>query len=516
MKRDTLAEVILPLSVRGTFTYRIPEDKADKISPGLRVAVSFGNKKLYSGIISEIRGENEDENITNYKEIGDILDNKPVIYPLQLGLWEWISEYYMCYKGEVMRAAIPSGLCLESETILRPNPEFQGVHKLDTDELRLFNTIENRANTSLKTLPKSLNERSTLKLINGLVMKNALITGQSLKEKYRPKEEPYVIMSSKYTDYDLNKYLDDLKKAPKQQAVLSAYIRVTGYSSGSDLFPVKRSVLLRESGALPSSLNTLIKKGILVSLSLETSRLKTPGAESSPLANLTPVQMEAMEKTRLLLKEKGVVLLHGVTSSGKTEIYIHLIEEQLRAGRQVLYLLPEISLATHIIDRLSKHFGNKSAVYHSRLSDAEQVEIWNRVAGAGKKESINLIIGARSAIFLPFSKPGLIIVDEEHDSSFKQTDPSPRYNARDTSIMLGVMAGANVLLGSATPSLETYHNARTGKYGLVEIRERYGNVNMPEIILADTRDAARKKGWFRILLPGSYGTSTMLFQKTNR
>jgi primosomal protein N' (replication factor Y) len=493
MKKGTLAEVILPLSVKGTFTYRISGDKAGKISPGSRVAVSFGSKKLYSGIVSGIRGEEENEDANDYKEIGELLDQKPVLNPLQLGLWEWISDYYMCHAGEVMRAALPSGLCLESETIIRPNTEFLDIHKLDYDELRLFNTIENRSGISLKSLPQKINDRGTINILNGLVMKNAVITGQSLKQKYSPKEEPYVVISSKYTDKELNKYLDDLGKAPKQQAILSAYLKLTGYSSGSDLFPVKRSVILKESDALPSSLNTLIKKGILVSLNLETSRLKTLISGISPPATLTGIQSEAMEKTRLLLKEKGVVLLHGVTSSGKTEIYIHLIDEQLRAGRQVLYLLPEISLTSHIIDRLSKHFGNNSAVYHSRLTDAEQVEIWNRVAGTGKQDRINLIIGARSSIFLPFSNMGLIIVDEEHDTSFKQADPSPRYNARDTSIMLGAMTGSHVILGSATPSLESYHNARTGKYGLVELKERYGNVNMPEIILADTRDAARKK-----------------------
>lgn len=492
MKKELTAKVILPLAVRGTFTYRIPEELAGKVFRGSRVVVSFGNKKLYSGIVSEISPAIQTEERT-IKEISDLLDKTPVINPLQLEFWKWISEYYMCNPGEVMRAAIPSGLSLESETLIRSNPAFSEIHSLGNEAMQLYNTIENKSAVYLKSLPSTINERGTINILNELVLKNAVIAGQSIREKYKPKEEIYIVLSGKYTDNELNNILDNLLRAPKQHDLLSVYLRLTGYSSGADIFPVKRSVLLKESGALPSSVNTLVKKGIFVSLNLESSRLKNVLTSHLPLRQLTPVQAEALEKVKVLIKEKGIVLLYGVTSSGKTELYIHLIEEQLRNGKQVLYLLPEIALTTQIIERLRKHFGNLTAVYHSRFTDAEQVEIWNRVADPIRKDSYRLILGARSSLFLPFSNLGLVIVDEEHDSSYKQSDPSPRYNARDSAIMLASLTGAPVILGSATPSIETYHNAVSGKYGLAELRERFGEVKMPEIIIADTRDAARKK-----------------------
>ena len=492
MKKELFAKVILPLAVRGTFTYRIPEELTGKVFQGSRVVVSFGNKRLYSGIVAEISPSIPAEERT-IKEISDLLDKTPVINPLQLEFWKWISEYYMCSQGEVMRAAIPSGLSLESETLIRSNPAFSDIHSLDSEAMKLYNTIENKAAVYLKGLPARINERSTIKILNELVIKNAVITGQSIREKYKPKEEIYIVLSMKYTDNELNNILDNLIRAPKQHNLLSVYLRLTGYSSGADLFPVKRSVLLKESGALPSSVNTLVKKGIFVSLTLESSRLKNVLESPLPLRQLTPLQAGALEKVKNLIKEKGIVLLYGVTSSGKTELYIHLIEEQLRNNRQVLYLLPEIALTTQIVERLRKHFGNSTAVFHSRFTDPEKVEIWNRVGDPLRKDSFKLILGARSSLFLPFSNLGLVIVDEEHDSSYKQSDPSPRYNARDSAIKLASLAHAPVILGSATPSVETYHNAVTGKYGLAEIGERFGEVKMPEIILADTRDAARKK-----------------------
>lgn len=492
MKKELFAEVILPLAVKGTFTYRIPEELASKVFQGSRVVVSFGNKKLYSGIVSEISSEVHGE-MRKIKDISDLLDRMPVVNAFQLEFWKWISEYYMCNPGEVMRAAIPSGLSLESETLIRPNPSFSGIHSLDGEAMQLYNIIENKASVYLKGLPYRINERNTIKILNELVLKNAVITGQSIKEKYKPKEESFIILPRKHTESELNSILDNLSRAPKQYNLLSEYLRLTGYSSGADLFPVKRSVLLKESGALPSSVNSLVKKGIFISLNLETSRLKNGITGEAPLKQLTVVQAEALAQVKILIKEKSIVLLHGVTSSGKTELYIHLIEEQLRNGKQVLYLLPEIALTTQIIERLRRHFGNSTALFHSRFTDAEQVEIWNRVADPLRKDCYNLILGARSSLFLPFRNLGLVIVDEEHDSSYKQSDPSPRYNARDSAIMLASLAGAPVILGSATPSLETYHNAVSGKYGLVEIGERFGEVQMPEIILADTRDAARKR-----------------------
>jgi primosomal protein N' (replication factor Y) (superfamily II helicase) len=432
MEKMLFAEVILPFAVKGTFTYKIPDRMADVLAPGSRVLVELGKRKLYSGIVSVIHDKHEGE-ADGLKEILQLLDKSPVVSSVHLEFWKWVSEYYMCTQGEVMKAALPSGLCLEGEA------------------------------------------------------------GREIREKYQPREELFVILSKKYTDGELNDILDNLSRAPKQENILSAYLRLTGYSPGSDLFPVKKSLLLKEADALQPSLDILIRKGILVLLNLGVSRIKRVEEEKVLLCGLTENQLKAFSSVKSGLEEKEIILLHGVTSSGKTEVYIHLIEEQLKKGKQVLYLLPEIALTTQIISRLRRHFGNITGIYHSRISDAEQVEIWNRVGNTSTKDSFMLMLGARSALFLPFSNLGLIIVDEEHDSSYKQSDPAPRYNARDSAIMLASFTGAGIVLGSATPSLESYNNALTGKYRLVEIAERFGKINMPEIILANTRDAARKK-----------------------
>ena len=300
-------------------------------------------------------------------------------------------------------------------------------------------------------------------------------------------------MSKKYSDSELNGILDDLSGAPRQLTIMTSYLRLTGYYSGSDLFPVKKSILLRESGALTSSISALIKKGILISLNLEISRLRQEETQTEPLRDLSAGQAQVFGSLLSQLKEKDIILLHGVTSSGKTELYIRLIDEQIRKGKQVLYLLPEIALTTQITFRLKKHFGPSATVFHSKLTDAERVEIWKRVARNDDNKGFSLIIGARSSLFLPFYDLGLVIVDEEHDSSYKQHDPSPRYHARDSGIIMASLWGAKTILGSATPSVESMFNANSGKYGYVWMGERYGKINLPEIIVANTREAYRKK-----------------------
>ena len=491
MKTEQFADIILPLAVKGRFTYRIPAEFTGRLMPGSMVIVQFGSRKLYSGVVYELYDDLPE--LKQVKDILDILDSVPVIDGLQLNFWKWISEYYMCTLGEVMKAALPAGFCLESETHLKINPDFRDIRSLESSSALIFSFIENKGSAPLKSLPGTAGNRNTLKIINELIIKQAVIAGESILERYKPRESTFMILSRKYTDKELNSILDSLSKAPRQYDVLSAYIRMTGYKAGSDLFPVRKPLLLKESGALPSSVNSLERKGILVSVNLEVSRLTESPVRQEPLRELSPMQAEAFTSIKRQFDDKEIVLLHGITSSGKTEIYIHLIEEQLNRGKQVLYLLPEIALTAQIIERLRKHFGPLTGIYHSRFNDAEKVEIWKRVAYKNPANSYRLILGVRSALFLPFENLGLVIVDEEHDGSYKQHDHSPRYHARDSAIVLAGLSGAKTVLGSATPSIESYHNAVLGKYGLAILSERFGKINQPEIIVANTREAYRKK-----------------------
>jgi primosomal protein N' (replication factor Y) len=491
MKRKQFAEIILPLAVKGKFTYIVPDELIEKTQPGCRVVVQFGNRKLYSGIVFSVnQAISEAEKL---KTIIDVLDAVPLVTGTQLNLWHWVSEYYMCSPGEVMKAALPSGFCLESETLLKPNPDFNDLRSLDQSSLIILNMVENKGSVYLKSLPSSVNNKNTLRIVNDLIFRNIIITGESIEERYRPKEESFVTLSRKYSEPELNQILDNLFNAPRQNELLSAYLRMTDYQTGAEPLPVKKSLLLKESVALASSLSSLQKKGILSSSKIEVGRLNVISARKQPLRDLSNTQSDALVSINEQFKKKNTVLLYGVTSSGKTEIYIHLIEEQMKIGKQVLYLLPEIALTKQIISRLEKHFGSVTGVYHSGFSDSEKVEIWRKTADNTSGTGFRLIIGVRSSLFLPFSNLGLIIVDEEHDGSYKQQDPAPRYNARDSAIILAGFHNAKVVLGSATPSIESFHNCVMGKYGLVELHERFGKVRLPEIMIADTREAYRKK-----------------------
>jgi primosomal protein N' (replication factor Y) len=425
------ADIILPLAVRGKFTYAIPENLLNLVRPGVKALVQFGSKNFYTGIVSKVHGNTPD--FRNIRPVISVNDTSLVVNEKQLGHWEWMAEYYMSTAGEIMKAAIPSALLPEG-SISSP-----------------------------------------------------------VTEKYRPREETFIRLASGYNDHDLNEILDNLRKAPKQAALLTTYLHLSGYSSGSEIKPVLKSTLIRESGSGPGILEALIGKGIVTPLRMEVGRLNEVLQKNEPLNILTERQSAALESIRSYFKEKDIVLLHGITSSGKTEIYFHLIDEQMKHGKQVLYMLPEIALTTQIILRLQKHFGKQVGVYHSRFNDQERVEIWKRVADQDPASGYRIILGVRSSLFLPFSNLGLIIIDEEHDSSYKQHDPSPRYNARDSAIMLAAIHKAKTLLGSASPSVESYYNSLTGKYGLVELKERYGSIRLPNIILANTREAYRKK-----------------------
>jgi len=423
MTINHFADIILPLAVRGRFTYSVPDEIAEDVKPGVMVTVQFGRQNLYSGIVYRLH--NSKPEIKNIRPIISIYDKNPLINDSQLRLWLWISEYYLCSEGEVMKAALPSEISLNN---------------------------------------------------------------------YKPRLESFISLSRKYSETELNEILDQLKKAPRQQDILSAYIRLTEYGDiGSEIKPVKKSVLLSEVHSSAGILDALIDKGILSSALLSVSRIPETDSFKEPIKKLSEAQSVAFELIKKQFLEKDIVLLHGVTSSGKTEIYIHLIEEQLKKGKQVLYMLPEIALTTQIILRLKKHFGAVTGVYHSRFSDPEKVEIWKKVAEKDPLTSYRLILGVRSSLFLPFSDLGLIIIDEEHDGSYKQHDPAPRYHARDSAIMLASMHNAKTILGSASPSIESYNNAVNGKYGLTELNERFGLIKLPSIILANTRESYRKK-----------------------
>jgi primosomal protein N' (replication factor Y) (superfamily II helicase) len=413
------ADIILPLAVKGRYTYLVPERLSGSIAIGMRVKVQFGRQSI-TGCVAEIH--DRPPRSGTVREVNAIAQGQMLIGERQLRMWQWMSDYYMCTEGEVMKAALPS-------------------------------------------------DRSI--------------------EEYRPRTEAYVILSRDFSEEELNIILDKLQKpAPKQYKVLISWLELSGYQAGGDYAAVGKSYLVAHSDTAPPVLESLVRKNILKLAQRNVTRLAAAD-RTEPVRELSTAQKEAFDSIKLQMEQKKIVLLHGVTSSGKTEIYIHLIAEQIKAGKQVLYLLPEIALTTQIIMRLRKHFG-EVGVYHSRFNDAEKLEIWRKVA-AGDPSEYKLILGVRSSVFLPFRDLGLVIVDEEHDSSYKQQDPSPRYQARDTAIMLAGTHGAGTILGSASPSIESYHNSRSGKYGLTELRERYGNINLPGIVIANTREARKRK-----------------------
>ena len=412
----------MPLAVKGRYTYSIPEPLEGIVCPGIRVNVQFGGNRMYSGIVFSVHDRKPDSD--KLKPIIAVPDTFPLVNDIQLKFWIWMSEYYMCTEGEVMKAALPSDIVIDN---------------------------------------------------------------------YKPRIETFITLANRLSDRELNSILDKLVKAPKQQDALSAYLRLSEYVAGAEPLPVKKSQLLSEIRSTSAVIDSLTAKGILLPVAKEVSRLGIADSFTEPVKNLSQEQGNAHMAIKSIFRDKEIVLLHGVTSSGKTEIYIHLIEEQLRVGKQVLYMLPEIALTTQIIQRLRKHFGAATGVYHSRLNDHERAEIWKRVSSEDVNDGYRLILGVRSSLFLPFGNLGLIIIDEEHDGSYKQHDPAPRYHARDSAIMLAMLHGAKTILGSASPSIESYNNALKGKYGLAELMERYGQIKLPEIVLANTREAYRKK-----------------------
>ncbi len=486
------ADLILPLPLPGVFTYSVPEKMSNDAAPGKRVLVQFGKRKIYPAIICALH----DKEPSGYRvrDIISILDDDPVVLPVQLTFWKWIASYYMCAEGEVMKAAMPSGMKPESETRLAVNPQFSTTGELGEKEAMLFDLIENNPDCTIRQLSVAAGGLSVYHIVKSLVDHNAILAKESLKTSWKPKTETFIKLHSPLCNAtSLNSIADSLNRAPRQLEILYHYLHISGYSKFSDPAPeIPKTLLMDGIKASPAALHALLKKKILVEVRHQTSRLVYPETEKKGLNPLNKFQAEAISKIEEQFKTRDVVLLNGVTSGGKTEIYMHLINQELKKGRQVLYLLPEIALTTQIIVRLKQVFGDDAGVYHSRFSDAERVEIWKNVLKKGSG-SYRLILGVRSSVFLPFSDLGLVIVDEEYENTFKQFDPAPRYHARDAAIMLASMQGAKTLLGTATPSVESGYNALSGKYGFVSLKKRYQEIELPEIIIANTREARKRK-----------------------
>lgn len=485
--RNDFVEVILPLPLHATFTYRVPPDLQGAVGTGFRVIVPFGRKKFYTGIVAGI--PNLPPAGIEIKDVVMVLDDKPVVRHPQLKLWAWIADYYLSAVGDVYKAAVPAGLKIESETFLEANPDYdmEDSPLRDSREAGVYQLLDHEGAMTVTEIAGKVGGSGVAAMVNRMVERGVLIVSEKLVERYRVRHEPYVAVN--VTREELPEAFAQVKGARKQEALLLAMLEMSGFQRGGAA-EVKRAALLERAGVSPSILSALEKKGILRSYKKEVNRFKFTGEASGRLPRLSEAQGAALDGIHKGWKEKDVVLLHGVTSSGKTEIYIHLINFVLARGEQTLFLVPEIALTTQLTRRLQEVFGEKVVIYHSKFSDNERVDIWKKLLHDG---SPVVVIGARSSVFLPFARLGLVIVDEEHEASYKQYDPAPRYNARDVAMVLARMHGAKTLLGSATPSVETYFKALGGKFGLVSLAVRYHDVKLPTIKVVDMANA-RKSG----------------------
>jgi len=477
-------DVILPIPIQRTFTYSITEDEADFLKKGMRVAVSFGKSKMYTGLVLNIH--TNAPTLYEAKEIHQILDEIPLVNEKQLQHWQWISNYYMCSLGDVYRASLPSAFLLESETIIYKNNTFLDETILADDEFLIFEALQQQSQLTIHQVIAILGKKKVMPIVNALLKKEAIVIKEEIYEQYKPKLVKYVRLHKNYTSDDsLGKLLEELSNAKKQrEAVLGFFQLLTAKK------PIKAKDLEEKAAVSSNILKSLVDKEILEFYHIQIDRIQYKG-DTNDLKVLNEFQEKALAEIKETFIEKDVTLLHGITSSGKTEVYTKLIQEVLDEGKQVLFLLPEIALTTQIIVRLQYYFGEQISVFHSKYSINERVEVWNNVLN--NKPKARIILGARSSVFLPFSNLGLIVVDEEHETSYKQFEPSPRYNARDAAIVLAKIHKAKILLGSATPSLETYYNAQQNKYGFVELNRRHGNVQLPKIELINVKEKYRKK-----------------------
>ncbi|MCU4177872.1 primosomal protein N' [Marinilabiliaceae bacterium N1Y90] len=483
-------DIILPVPLARLFTYSVPEEMSKHIAVGQRVVVPFGKKKVYSGIVYKIHNNKPEEYET--KDITSILDSEAIVNQSQIKFWEWLAEYYQCTLGEIYKAALPSGLKMESETNVIYNAEFVANGQLSASEGKVLDIVASKKTCTINEINQLSGLKSCLPVIKKLLERNALFVSERLKDSYKVKTEKRLTLNAECRSEEaLQAAFDRLSRAPKQLEALMSFLSLAGgVQKASKGESVQRQALIKKTNAAASVLKELVEKKILTESEHSIDRLDLSDSENSIASPLTPAQQTAFSEINTSFETKDVVLLHGVTSGGKTEIYIHLIEAQLKKGKQVLYLLPEIALTTQITKRLKKHFGNILGIYHSKFADAERVEVWQNLQA---KRNYQIIVGVRSSVFLPFENLGLIIVDEEHENTYKQFDPAPRYHARDASIVLAHMHGAKTILGTATPSIESYYNAQQGKFGLVELTQRYEGIQMPQIVAVDTREARRKK-----------------------
>lgn len=482
---DTWIEVILPLAIPKTYTYSVPAILNTKVKIGCRAEVVFGKNKKYAGIIKLVR-----HNRPPYetKDILNVIDEEPIVYPQQLELWKWISEYYMCSEGEVMAAALPTHLKLSSEAILIYNEEYgEDFSQLDNEEYLVAEALLIKKELKLMEVQQVADIIHVYPLIKRLIEKKVCFVWEAFTDKYKEKKENCVILNPEFdNDEKLNELLNNFNKAPKQMELLLSFLHYMKTEG-----EVSQNLLLKKSGASAAQLKSLVDKNILFIKKRNIDRLKSLPKKMEFSFQLNEAQEKAYTEINKAFNAKDVCLLHGITSSGKTQVYIKQIEKFINEGKQVLYLLPEITLTAQIIRRLQLNFGGNIAIYHSKFNNNERVELWNKI----KTGELKIILGARSALFLPFKNLGLIIIDEEHDPSFKQQEPAPRYNARDAAVFYSSLFKAKVLMGSATPSIESYYNASKNKYALVTINERYGGVQLPEMQIIDTRTvAAARKG----------------------
>jgi primosomal protein N' (replication factor Y) len=486
------AEIIIPLALPKNYTWEIPEKFSNSLQPGCRVEVNLGKNKKYAGIVKLIH--NDAPTTFEAKEILNILDAEPAVQPYQLKFWEWLAEYYMCTEGEVMAAALPAHFKLSSETIIVFNEEYgDDFSGLDNEEYLVAEALLMKHELRLTEVQQILDITHVYPIVNRLIGKKVCFVWESLKQTYNAKKESFVLLNQDYDNEEkLSELLNNWGRAAKQMELLLSYLHLMKTEG-----EVTKTELLKKSSASDAQLKGLLDKNILRIEKRSIDRLHYAGRDVLIDFELTAVQKEAKENIDKCLVEKQVCLLHGITSSGKTHVYIKLIEQFIRRGQQILYMLPEIALTSQIIRRLQKNFGGYIGIYHSKFSQNERVEIWNKV----KTGELKIVLGARSSLFLPFMNLGFIICDEEHDTSYKQQDPAPRYNGRDAAIYMASLNHCKVLLGSATPSLETYYNAKSGKYGLVELLERFGEVKLPSIQMIDTRTVAKKQGEKVMLSP---------------
>ncbi len=490
------AHVILPLPLAETFTYALPAPMMDKVQVGCRVIVPFGSRKMYAAVVSALSDEVPEGNF-EVKQVLELMDTYPVVTPLQLRLWQWIADYYLCTMGDVLKAAMPGGMKLESESVVVLNVDHDNEQPLSANEEVLLSALEQKPEQKISELQKLVTAANVLPVVKRLLDKGIVVMKEEVKRTYRAKTVSCVRLTEEYfSEEKLEQAIKEMKQARKQQEMLDAYFLLSRTDvalklrNRQMLLEVERSTLL-EKGGNPALLRALKERGILETYEKSVTRLATDALpQELVLHPLSPTQQRALDEINRGFLSHNVALLQGVTGSGKTEVYIHLMRETLKRGGQVLYLLPEIVLTAQLVERLRRVFGARLGVYHSKYPDAERVEVWQKQLS---DEPYDIIVGVRSSVFLPFNNLQLVIVDEEHETSFKQQDPAPRYHGRNVALVLAQMAGAKALLGTATPSIESYYQAQTGKYAMIRLPERYSQVQLPEIVVADVKELRRKK-----------------------